>query len=74
MIPFSFFPGWIQEVLNYLPFSGLSSTPVNIYLGNYAIYETLIKLFLGLGWSIIIYALSVYANHVMIKHAEAVGG
>ena len=74
MIPFSFFPSWIQETLNYLPFSGLSSTPLNIYLGNYTIYESLIKLALSLGWTIVIYVISVYANHVMIKHAESAGG
>ncbi len=74
MIPFAFFPDWMQVVLEYLPFSGLSSTPVNIYLGNYTIYETLIKLALSLGWGVVIYTISVLANHAMIKHTEAAGG
>lgn len=74
MIPFSFFPGWMRDILIYLPFTGLSSTPINIYLGYYTITDSLIKLSISFGWAVVIYFLSIYANHIMIKHAEVAGG
>jgi ABC-2 type transport system permease protein len=33
LVPFSFFPGWVQTVVAWLPFQGLSYIPVTIYLG-----------------------------------------
>lgn len=74
MIPFSFFPSWAQIILEYLPFSVIASAPVNIFLNNYSINQTLIHLALGAGWAVFIYLISVFANHKMIKHCEAVGG
>ncbi|MBD3220095.1 daunorubicin ABC transporter permease [bacterium] len=33
LIPFTFFPGWFQTLVAWLPFQGLSYVPVTIYLG-----------------------------------------
>jgi ABC-2 type transport system permease protein len=33
LIPFTFFPQWVQTVAGWLPFQGLSYVPVTIYLG-----------------------------------------
>ena len=36
LVPFTFFPGWFQTVVGWLPFQGLSYVPVTIYLGKRA--------------------------------------
>ncbi len=74
MIPFSFFPESIQPLLNYLPFSGIASTPINIYLGNYSYSESLIKLAISLSWTVGLYVLTVLVNRRMIRHVEVAGG
>jgi ABC-2 type transport system permease protein len=73
-IPYSFFPAWAQPVLEYLPFSGLGSTPVNILIGRYDLLQTAIHLGVSLGWAIFLYIASVVANHLMISHVESAGG
>jgi ABC-2 type transport system permease protein len=36
LIPLPFFPGWLQPLVDFLPFRGLIDTPFQIYLGNLA--------------------------------------
>jgi ABC-2 type transport system permease protein len=33
LVPFSFFPAWVQTLSSWLPFQGISYVPVTIYLG-----------------------------------------
>ena len=33
LVPLAFFPGWAQDVLTYLPFAGMASTPALVYVG-----------------------------------------
>jgi len=73
-IPFSFFPSWAQPWLPYLPFSGLSSTPINLFLGRYSLIEALRSLAVSAGWALVLYLLSSLTNSLMIKHVESVGG
>lgn len=73
-VPYSFFPAWAQNIMPYLPFAGLSSTPVNLLLSRYSLQESAISLALSFAWAVALYLLSVYANRKMIKHVVAVGG
>jgi ABC-type uncharacterized transport system, permease component len=73
-IPFSFFPSWAQPFLPYLPFGGLSSTPLNIFLGRFSPLESLQWLAVSAGWAVVLYSLSLLTNNLMIKHVESVGG
>ena len=34
-VPLSFFPGWVQHVLFYLPFQFMIYVPVRVFLGDY---------------------------------------
>jgi ABC-2 type transport system permease protein len=74
VIPYAFFPTWAQQIMPYLPFAGLSSTPVNLLLGRESLGQSALSLALFLGWAFGLYVLSVYANHRMIKHVISVGG
>jgi len=33
LVPFTFFPSWVQEVVGWLPFQAVSYIPVTVYLG-----------------------------------------
>lgn len=73
-IPYSFFPEWAQNILAYLPFAGLASDPINIYLGVYDIKTTLIRLGVSGAWAVGMYLVSSFANDQMIRHVEVAGG
>lgn len=51
LIPLSLFPQWSQDVLNILPFSGLISLPVNIFIGKISIKTWLSGILIMIGWS-----------------------
>jgi ABC-2 type transport system permease protein len=46
LLPFSFFPGWLEKIMNLLPFKAIAFVPLNFYLGrvsNDQILPTLIE-------------------------------
>jgi ABC-2 type transport system permease protein len=60
MIPLTFFPETIQEILHYLPFEYLRSVPINIYLTNYSVVGVLVQLSIQLFWIVALYFLSIF--------------
>ena len=52
LIPLSLFPQWSQDILNLLPFSGLISLPVNVFLGKVSISFWLSGISIMISWSI----------------------
>ena len=52
VVPFTFFPGWFQTAMAWLPFQGISYVPVTIYLGQRtgpALYEAIL---VQMAWSV----------------------
>ena len=52
VVPFTFFPGWFQTAMSWLPFQGISYVPVTIYLGQRtgpALYEAIL---VQMAWSV----------------------
>lgn len=74
MVPYSFFPKWLENTLKYSPFAFTASSPTQILLGYFSPLEGAIQVAIAIGWSIVLYLLSSFANHQMIKHCEAAGG
>lgn len=80
MIPFSFFPDGVQQVLAYLPFASLGSTPVNLLLGRYSLTSSvplenaIFVLGLSAVYTIGLYMLSEWTCAQMIRHVESAGG
>ncbi|HOX25121.1 MAG TPA: ABC-2 family transporter protein [Candidatus Krumholzibacteria bacterium] len=52
LVPFSFFPGWVQTLAAWLPFQGLSYVPVMIYLGKRAGPDLASALLVQAAWAI----------------------
>ncbi len=55
MLPLWFMPAWMQKIMNFLPFSSIYFTPVQIYLGQLTYGEIMSKCALQLVWIILIY-------------------
>ncbi len=55
MIPLWFMPDWIKGFMNFLPFSSIYFTPVQIYLGQLSFRETFFRCIVQIIWIVIIY-------------------
>lgn len=52
IVPFTFFPGWFQNVVAWLPFQCISYVPVMIYLGKRTGPDLASGLLLQAGWAV----------------------
>lgn len=74
IIPLVFFPSWLQNIMNFLPFKFMLTTPTLIYLGKYSIKEIFIQLGLQLFWIGILYIISHLLWKKSIKNLMILGG
>ena len=54
LLPISFFPGWAQNVMKYLPFQGISYIPSMIFTNGFSHQQAIEAIFQQLIWVIII--------------------
>lgn len=74
LIPLSFFPGVIQNVFEFLPFSSMVYTPVMIYLGKYQGGQLLFQLARQALWVLLLYGLGTLIWNRVTKRLEVLGG
>ncbi len=74
MIPLSFFPTVMADILYYLPFASIASTPNLIIMGKYSIDWLLISLAIQIFWAVLLYILSMLVYKKVIKNAIIAGG
>lgn len=74
LIPLVFFPDALKNVLNYLPFSGMSYTPVMIYLGKYSTSEAIFAIGVQAVWVVILFVLFKILWSKAIKRVAVLGG
>ena len=74
LIPLSFFPGVIQKIFEFLPFSSMIYTPVMIYLGKYQGQELLFQLLRQAVWVLLLYGLGTYIWSRVTKRLVVLGG
>lgn len=66
--PITLFPQWFQNISIILPFKELIYTPVNIYLGQISINETLIIAIKQIIWGVVLYIIAkIFFNHAVKK-------
>ncbi len=53
-LPLSFFPEWLREIVEYLPFAAMISGPVNLILGRADMIDSLQNLAILLTWIVIL--------------------
>jgi len=65
MIPIPFFPQWLQNVMNVLPFASVQSTPFLIYTGYLPTDEALWRMIVQLTWLVVL----VFVGRLLMKRA-----
>lgn len=65
LIPIPFFPQWMQNVMNVLPFSSVQSTPFLIYTGYLPMEEALQRVLVQMVWLVTL----VIVGRLMMKRA-----
>ena len=74
MIPITFFPGWVQSALFWLPFKYIAYVPLRIYLGMEPLKKVHQGVLLQAMWIILIYAAGQVIWHFGIRKLEIQGG
>lgn len=73
LVPISFFPQWLNTIVNYLPFKDMLYTPISIYLGLAG--DNLIKtLLVQLLWIVILFLLTRFFFYIAIRKVTVQGG
>lgn len=74
LLPISFFPSWLRNYLDYLPFKLIAATPLEIYLGKISgvnLYITLLQMFL---WAFSLFVLSQVLWKIAFNKLSIQGG
>ena len=74
IIPLSFFPGVLQKVFEFFPFSSMVYTPVMLYLGKYSGVEVAFVLGRQFIWIVLLYAFGTYLWGRITKRLIVLGG
>lgn len=73
-IPLAFMPVGLAKVLEFLPFSSLSYTPVMIYMGMYSYTEVAIKMGMQVFWICFMFGMSKLVWNHAVKRLCSQGG
>jgi ABC-2 type transport system permease protein len=74
VVPLFLFPEGIAKCLDYLPFAGMVSVPINIYLNKYNMHQVTLYICLQIMWSIILGIIAILFYKVAIKKVVIQGG
>lgn len=74
LIPFAFFPGWLQGIVTHLPFQGMAYIPISIYTGKVvglAVWGSLAE---QLGWTVLIFLIAQLIWQAAARQLTVCGG
>ena len=74
VIPIPFFPEFLQNISNVLPFRYISDFPFRLYVGNISIQEGLIGIIVQIIWIVIILLLGRLLMKIALKKTVVQGG
>ena len=74
LIPFTFFPDWVQTVVSWLPFQTISYIPVTIFLGLRTGPDLYAALLLQAGWAVGLFACARWLWNRSVRHVTLQGG
>lgn len=74
VVPFFLFPESISKILNYLPFAGMVSIPINMFLGKYEVKEIINLLIIQLLWLLLFGGLTYLMYKISIRKVVVQGG
>jgi ABC-2 type transport system permease protein len=74
LIPLAFFPWWLKDVADALPFKGIVSTPATIYVGQVSGMEALKAIAIDAGWLVVLWLGSRAAWRFAVRKLTVQGG
>lgn len=74
VVPFTFFPEWVQTVVSWLPFQGISYIPVTIYLGKRTGGDLTQALLLQVAWAVGLAVAGRLVWRFSVRHVIVQGG
>ena len=74
VIPMWFFPEWLSDTLNVLPFVYIYQLPLDIYIGKYESDVLLQKMGIQVIWLLVLWFFFLYLQRRVVKHVLVQGG
>jgi len=74
VVPFTFFPEWVQTVFSWLPFQYISFVPVTIYLGKRTGPDLWSALLIQLAWSVGLFVVARLVWRFSVRRVIVQGG
>ena len=74
LIPFTFFPDWVQTVVSWLPFQAISYIPVTIFLGLRTGTDLHAALALQAAWAVGLFVCGRWLWNRSVRHVTLQGG
>lgn len=74
VVPLFLFPENLRQILDHMPFAGMVSVPVNLYLGKYGFSETVNFIGLQVVWVIVLWLIARMVYSHVIKRVVVQGG
>lgn len=74
IIPMWFFPEWLSNILNLLPFVYIYQLPLDIYIGKYETAELLPRLGIQFIWTVVLFGVFQFLQSKVTKKVMVQGG
>lgn len=74
LVPISLLPGWLQGIVNVLPFKNIIYVPTMIYMGQYSLEEAFLNIGWQLFWAIALWLLTKGLFGLAIRKVSINGG
>jgi ABC-2 type transport system permease protein len=74
LVPFTFFPAWVQTAVGWLPFQGLSYVPVTIYLGKHDPAQLETALLVQAAWALGLFVVGRWFWNRAVRAVTLQGG
>lgn len=74
LLPSSFFPSWLNNILRFLPFQSMVEKPIMIFLGKLSPLEIVEVFAFQIMWIIVLNLLCTFSFNRLKKRVESVGG
>lgn len=74
LVPIAMMPGWMQGVMEVLPFKNIVYVPTMIYMGQYDIRETFMRIGMQIFWAAVMWLLAKVLCGLAIRRVSINGG
>lgn len=73
LVPIAILPGWLQRIMNVLPFKNIVYVPTMIYMGQYGVRETFAYIGIQIFWAIVMWLAAKWLFRLAIRRVSING-